>query len=708
MPLRKTAISFAYSVFVLLLVGCEKEIDPVNVVIVTIDTTRADHIGCYGHPRSKTPVIDGLAEEGVLFEKAFTPVPITCPSHSTMMTGKVPFGHGIRDNGLFVLGDDQVTLAEVLKEHGYSCAAAIGAFPLLARFGLDQGFDLYDEQLGEVAEDPFGNRIIKKRSLFFDERKASLVNESVFPWLEENTKDPFFLWVHYFDPHHPHEPPTPYDHEFADDLYLGEIAYSDECVGVLMQKLKDLGVYDNTLVVVLSDHGEGLWEHNEYTHSLLAYNSTLRVPLVIRDPSGVSGRRVEQRVGTVDLFPTILERIGIRLPNDLHGSSLLGFLRGEDEGKARSLYAETIAPRLSHGLGEIRAYFDGNYKYLHGPIKELYDLENDPGELVNLIESEPGIASEMRTKLEKYLDENAKASVGQKVAIDEETERRLMALGYLGSSGAVEVGQETLRDDGVAPQERVVDNALLSRAKHYLNLKRPLKARQAVDDLLDRAPDNPAYVSMLAECKRMAGDFEGALQTFERLLEMENAQAVIKPEKTLLLMSNLHLSLGNVDKALDLISESQEFADTGQSHYLLAMIYQELGKEKERLAELEKAVEFEDIPVSAHRQLGVAKAELGDLDGAEEQFRKALELEPYSSTLHYNLAAFTYQKGEIDEAVRLAERAIELKPDYILAHYLRFQLLREAGETERSSEALAEAAKIAPDHPLVRMMRRME
>ena len=475
-----------------------------------------------------------------------------------------------------------------------------------------------------------------------------------------------------------------------------------------MDKLKDLGVYENTLVVVLSDHGEGLWEHNEYTHSLLAYNSTLRVPLVIRDPGGASGQRVGDLVGTVDLFPTILERIGIALPSDLHGKSLLGFLRPGERREAtgaRSLYAETLSPRLSHGLGEIRAYFDGGYKYLHGPIKELYDLENDPGELHNLIESEVEIASSMRTKLEKYLDENAESGIGQQVAIDVETERRLMALGYLGSSGAVEVGQEVLRDDGVAPQERVGDNALLSRAKHWLYAKRPFDARKAIDDLLERAPDNPAYVSLLADCQRMTGELESALETFERLLEMENATSVIKPEQTLLMMSNLQLSRGNVDEALKLIRESQDFAETGQSHYLLAVIYRSQEKTEESLTELEKAVEFEDVPVTAHLDLAVMKAQRGDLDGAEKSFLAALASEPYSARLHYNLAAFTYEKGNLKEAVELAERAIELRRNYMLAHHLRFQLLRELNDSDGAEAALSEAADVAPDHPLVRAMR---
>lgn len=704
--LRPTSYVFWLGLVVIATLSSCKKLDKINVVIVTVDTTRADHIECYGHPKSKTPAINALAEDGVLFENAFTPVPITCPSHSTMMTGKVPFTHGIRDNGLFILAEEQETLAEILKKEGYACGAAIGAFPLLSRFGVDQGFDFYDERLGGEFEDPEGNRVIRKKRLFFDERKAALVNESIFPWLDEHKDEPFFAWLHYFDPHHPHEPPPPYNHRFADDLYLGEIAYSDECIGVLVDKLKEMGVYDNTMIVFLSDHGEGRGQHNEYTHSLLAYNSTLHVPLVIKNPGGAKGQRISKRVGTVDLLPTILKRIGIEPADDLQGVSLVDCLNpGFKESEPQTLYAETLSPRLTHGLGEIRAFYDGEYKYLHGPRKELFNIAEDPDELNNLIETEPEVASRMRSRLEEYLKDNSSSHSSQQVSIDEETARRLMALGYLGSSGAVEVGEERLRDDGVAPQERVIDNTLLSRAKHWLNLRQPTKAREAIVDLLERAPDNPAYLSLLAECERMSGNSEEALKAFEKLLETENAQAVIHPDKTLLLMSNLNLQLGNVEKAVEMIQEAQDFNETAQGHYQLAAILKTKGDTAGYFEELKKAVEFEDCPTTALIELGILYAQQDQIAKAETLLRKALEAEPYSARIHYNLAAFYFQQENLDEAIRLANRAAELSPGYILAHYLRFQLYQKVGDQEQAKAALSDAEKVAPAHPLVRAMK---
>ena len=705
---RNIGLVIAGLASVLFLSQCER-IDPVNVVIITIDTTRADHLGCYGHPRSKTPHIDALAAEGVLFENAYTPVPITLPSHSTIMTGKVPFTHGIRDNALFVLTEEQTTLAEILQKRGYSCGAAIGSFPLLSRFGISQGFEFYDEQLGKEFEDLYGNRVIRKQRLFFDERKAALVNESAFPWLEKNSSDPFFLWLHYFDPHHPHEAPPPYSYQFASDPYLGEIAYSDECVGQVVSKLKELGVYEDTLIIVTSDHGEGNGQHNEPTHSFLAYNSTLHIPLVIKMPGGAAGRRIAPRVGTVDLVPTILNRIGIDADEDLQGKSLLPFLDPSNEefsdAPPATLYAETLSPRLSHGLGEIRALYDGDFKYLHGPRKELFDIESDPGELKNLIQKKPGIASRMRGKLEKYLKENAIDTDGKMIAIDEETERRLMALGYLGSSGAVEVGQERLRDDGIAPQDRVADNGLLSNAKHLLHNRQPMRARTEILDLLERAPENPLYLSLLGECEILSGNSEAAIEIYERLLTMKRATAVIRPERILLMLGELNFREENYQKAVEMIEESQSFSESVEGYALLAAVHDKLGQKTKRKEALQKGLRIEPNAFKVRLDLGIHLAEENLPNQARTHFEKAIELEPYSVLAHYNYAVFSMQNGDYERALGFAQRASELNPQYMMAYHLQFELLRGSGNTAEALEVLAKAESAIPGHPLVKAMK---
>ncbi|MEM7052884.1 MAG: sulfatase, partial [Acidobacteriota bacterium] len=409
-----------------------------SVLLVTFDTTRADHLGAYGHQAARTPVLDRLAAEGVLFEQALAPVPITLPSHSSLMTGKVPPAHGVRDNGLFVLGEEQVTLAERLRGAGYRTAAAIGAYPLLARFGIAQGFELFDDHLGTPYEDLYGQRVLPKERLFFDERPAARVNAAALPWLEDHADEPFFLWLHYFDPHHPHEPPAPYDQLFAHDLYDGEIAYADESLGKVIEHLERLGVADRTVVVMTSDHGEGRGEHEETTHSLLTYQSTLHVPLIVRWPEGPRGRRIGNRVSTIDVLPTVLDLLDLEVPEDIQGQSLLPLLDDEKEGhdRRRELYAETLSPRLSRGWGELRSLVVDGKKYIHGPRPELFDLDGDPRELDDLIDRQPELAAALRGRLERYLERHAARDLDSSVAVDEETVRRLQALGYLQSAGS--------------------------------------------------------------------------------------------------------------------------------------------------------------------------------------------------------------------------------------------------------------------------------
>ncbi|MEM8963856.1 MAG: sulfatase, partial [Acidobacteriota bacterium] len=336
--------------------GCGRA-ERLNVLVVTFDTTRADHIASYGNERASTPRVDQLAAEGVLFEHAFSAVPITAPSHSTIMTGKYPLAHGVRDNGMFVLPDNQQTLAETLKANGYATGAAIAAFPLLSRFGVDQGFDFYDDNVEPQPQGVFGDRAFPEAQIYMDERRAGRVNEALFPWLDEHHDKPFFAWAHYFDPHQPFDPPPPYDQLFADDLYLGELAYTDESFGRLLDKLKELGVYDKTIIVLAADHGEGRGEHNELTHSTLVYNTTLHVPLIIRMPGATGGRRVSANAGTVDIVPTVLDLLDLEEPTEVQGESLVPLLEDptldtEERNARTAYYAETLAPRLGFGWGE--------------------------------------------------------------------------------------------------------------------------------------------------------------------------------------------------------------------------------------------------------------------------------------------------------------------------------------------------------------------
>jgi len=668
------------------------------VVIVTFDTTRADHIGCYGDSQARTPTVDTLAAQGVLFEQALSSVPITLPSHSTLMTGKAPFAHGVRDNGLFVLGEAQQTLAEILRDEGYRTAAAIASYPLLSRFGIAQGFELYDDHVTGDYEDLFGERIFPKSHLFFDERPAAQVNEAVFPWLEEHHREPFFLWLHYFDPHQPLEPPTPYDQLFAHDPYRGEIAYADESLGVLMERLRRLGVDDNTLVIFTSDHGEGLDEHNESTHSMLLYQSTLHVPLVMRLPGGIAGRRVGQRVGLIDVLPTVLDVLDIEPPTDIQGRSLAPYLTEIEEpagDRRRELYAETLSPRLARNWGELRALIVDDSKYVHGPTRELFALGEDPHERNNLATEKAGEVAALKTRLEQFLDRHAVEGLDASVALDEEAARRLQALGYLQSSGqAVGPLSEELRSDGDPPQRHAHTISNYSTAKAYLHSGKLVEGKELVLNLLAGDPRNPNYLEMLFQIELRSHRPAAALAILEQLEALD--AAFPPPQQVHEYAGMVLLSQQRTDEAVAEFEKAQALEKKASRSYRLATIHQAQGNVQAQRRLLEEALELEPALVPARIDLGISHARTGDNDSAELHLRRAVQEHPYNPRAHYNLGAFLVRNGTVEEAIELFRRAAQVSPGYLPAHYALFEQLYETGDWAAASESFETLHRLAP------------
>ncbi len=683
-----------------------------NVVVVTFDTTRADHIGCYGDDQAHTPTLDALAAEGVLFEEAMTSVPITLPSHSTLMTGKVPFAHGVRDNGLFVLGEEQQTLAEMLRDQGYRTGAAIASYPLLATSGINQGFEFFDDHISGDYEDLYGERVFPKDRLFFDERPAAQVNQAVLPWLEENHQQPFFLWLHYFDPHHPLQPPAPYDQTFAHDLYRGEIAYADESLGVMLEQLRRLGVDDRTLIVFTADHGEGLDEHNESTHSMLVYQSTLHVPLIMRLPpaasdSRIQGRRVEQRVGLVDVVPTVLELLGLGIPDDLQGQSLAPHLTDLEEppvDRRRELYAETLSPRLSRNWGELRALVVDDFKYVHGPTRELYQLDSDPRELDNLVAEDPETAKGLEQRLERFVTRHAVEGLDASVALDDEAAKKLQALGYIQNAGeAVGALTEELRTEGDPPQQHVHTISAYSQAKSLLFAGRWIEGKELVLNLLKEEPDNPHYLEMLFSTELRLGRRQEALEVLDRLTALD---APFPPaDRIFEHTARVLLDQGKLDEARLKFEQAQELEATADRAYWLAKIHLTTGRLDAQRKQLEKALELNPDLVPARIDLAISMAQSGDLEAAEQGFAQAVESHPYDPRAHYNLGAFRVHQGRTDEAIERFRRAVELKPTYLPAHYALFERLYDSGDAEAAGRSYEILHRLAPESREARMAR---
>lgn len=680
------------------LVACTDQPLPMNVLIVTFDTTRADQIGTYGNPAKATPNIDRLGASGTVFEIARTAVPITLPSHSTIMTGKYPPGHGVRDNGLFVLDDQSnVTLAEILRTHGYATGAAIASFPLVAQFGLNQGFDYYNDHVTAAFEDISGTRKPKGASMFFDERPAESVNAALIPWLRDHHQQPFFAFAHYFDPHHPHVAPAAFRSRFPTSGYLAEIAYADAAFGQLLEELEQLGVLDRTLVIVTSDHGEGIGEHNESTHSLLNYDSTLHVPMVMRIPGQEPGR-VQRAVGTVDIVPTVLDALGLPEPSELAGISLLPLV---EHGAVPAwfppaeYYAETLSPRVSHGWGELRTLITDQYKYVHGPRSELFDWRADPGELDNLLSSSPDTANSLWQRLSDWVASLASSRPSQAVAASADTLARLQALGYVQGSGDTGQIVEVLRDDGIAPQDRVHHVNDLSAAKGALAARRPLEAQSALDRLLEEDPNNEAYLRLAANAARQLGQPTLAAAFLQAIIDQSGIDGA--GVDTVLALADILMSNGKEHEASELIQASQELNTSAAGQYKLAMAHKAMGQSQQAMASFESVLALNPDDYLACNELAVLLDQAGNSERAEALFEHALSIQPYFAKLHYNYGVFAMVHGDQASAVERFDRALELKADYVSAHHARGVLAVQQGDVERASVALDWLLRHAPD-----------
>jgi arylsulfatase A-like enzyme len=394
-------------------------------VLITIDTLRPDHLHCYGYDAIQTPSIDSLAADGVRFDQAFTPVPITLPSHTVILTGTYPMMSGMHDFSGNNLNPGQPTLATVLRARGYDTGAVIAAAVLDRRFGLNQGFDFY--------YDHFDFSRLAETNLDLMERPANQVIDQALAWMSKPRKKPFFLWVHLYDPHHPYKPPSPFDQQYKSNLYDGEIAFTDTQLGRLLRYLKEHKLYDQTLVVLSGDHGEGLGEHSEKTHGFFIYNSTLHVPLIIKPPLWEKAARKVQpvQVSLVDLMPTMLGLLTAPVPAEVQGKNLADKILKGEELKGSPLYSETYLPRIHFNWSELRGLDVPGFHFIDGPKPELYDLARDPRELNNLYAEKQGVRGELRAQLSGIIRQyTSDIPMAQKSTLDPALAVRLQSLGY--------------------------------------------------------------------------------------------------------------------------------------------------------------------------------------------------------------------------------------------------------------------------------------
>ncbi len=463
-----SSVSFAYSM--------PPSEDDWNVIIITMDTTRADHIGCYGYKEGRTPNIDFMAAQGVRFANAYTPAPLTLPAHCSIFTGKYPLAHHVRNNGSYYLTPDQKTLAEILKAKGFATSAFVASFTLDSRFGLARGFDVYDDTFK-------ANEVLKT---YRSERTAEKVVSSFLSWLQANGQKRFFSWVHFYDPHLPYTPPVPFSEEFKKHPYDGEIAFMDSEIGRLIDELKNGGLMDRTIIILAGDHGEALGEKREIDHGLFIYESTLRVPLIVYAKFLPSrGTVVKSRVRLIDILPTVLELLKIKPPKDISGQSLLPYIRGHKKADLPS-YAESYFPRENFGWSELSGLIDGHWKYIRAPKPELYDLSKDPHEEKNIIDEQAKVAQGMNKKLLEMVAKNEADRLTPQRRLTRDEEMRLRSLGYLGGKSDRQTSR-ALPD----PKDKIENYILYFRGNLYETRGEFDRAEACYRKVLALDPDVP-------------------------------------------------------------------------------------------------------------------------------------------------------------------------------------------------------------------------
>ena len=718
--------------------------EPPDLVVITVDTLRADRLGSYGYGEGLTPVMDRLAEEGVRYGDVSAAVPITLPSHSSIFTGRYPNATGVRNNGSFVLPEEETTLAEILRDQGWATGAVVAAFPLLARFGLNQGFDVYDDEFPLLQAGEASAR-------FFPERDAAAVTRRALEVWERlgQTGKQRFLWVHYFDPHAPYDAPEPYSSAHGSRRYDAEIAYTDAEIGRLLAGVgADSG---STITVVTSDHGESLGEHGEKTHGLFVYQATMDVPLIVHWPGHApAGVTVKTPVSLVDLAPTLLTILGYPAPDRMDGAAV-GWEQGS-EAPVRPVYGESFLPKYNYTFSELRMVRDGSLKYIDAPTAELYDLEQDPQELRNLEGGHPD-QDRLTTILAEILEAEDPEAQGLAAGVlDPEAEANLRSLGYMAGGGgnAPDTGRgrdpkEMIRyikdmdrvhgiiasgdtEAGFALFEALVAEvpenhmALLQYAGALFGERRFAEAERQLLKLLDRQPEmNAAWVMLggvrsaqgniepAAEAYRLAGSLTGRGEPYFQMASMYREIGEYRDAGEAYLEAvrrepsnqeyidgwlGFHDSRGTLAAAApEAASLADRYPDEAVIRCAYGDILSRLHRYQEASAELQAALDVSPGMYTAESILAGAELEMGRLDQAGNRFRILLDRRPENTAVRFGLAKTLTLKGEHQAAAALFRQVLEERPDYSPVFTFRGAQLEKEGDLAGAARMYQEALR---------------
>jgi arylsulfatase A-like enzyme/Tfp pilus assembly protein PilF len=714
---RRTHISIRMSVGAILVFACcsargariwsssaTKLAPPPSILLITLDTVRADHLGCYGYSRVETPNIDQLAADGIRFASSYTQVPITLPAHAVILTGTYPMFNGVRDFTSSGLAKDVPTIAEILRHNGYHTAAFVSSFVLSSMWGLDRGFDLYDDHFKLDSE--------LRRDLFLVTRGGDQTVDRLLEWLDGNSSRPFFVWLHLYDAHSPYYSPEPFRSRYAGRPYDGAIAFDDEQVGRVMARLRALNLYDSTLVALVSDHGESLGEHQELEHGFFIYNATLHVPLIVKLPKsaaapgkapsravgsagdGTKAQVVTHPVSTVDLAPTVGAVAGIP-PAEMRsfqGRSLLPERSEAPRLAAPAVYAESYYARNSCGWHELRALITSQFQYIDAPQAELYDLQHDPGERSNIISGNSAVAAALHNELLQLETKFAtREKSGTAEPLDPETLEKLKSLGYVSYTAGT--ADERGRTAAADPKDKIVSYNRMLRAGDLTRAAKYVEADQLLARLEQEEPD--LYVVPFARGENYLGwgKPQPAMEEFRKSLSRNPTfdQAALGLGRACFLTGQDQQAVTALEVALRL--NPRNFL----ARLALAKVYWSQNLPEKARPELEEVIKAHPDFAEAHANYGIILAKLRDYRQALGEIQQGIKL-GYSDPIAYNYLGVSYAElGDAAEAVQAYQKAVELNPRYAAAHLnLALQYLQH-GESAKAQESYRKVCAISDE-----------
>jgi len=651
-----------------------------NVILITIDTVRADHVGCYGATDIQTPTLDALAHDGIVFERAISQVPLTWPSHAAILTGMYPFQNGVQDFTGQPLDPRFRSVAQAFKQQGYATGAVVSAFVLDRSWGLARGFDFYD--------DAFSPEAFQHRELGLVDRKAEESVTHAIAWLNKRPRSPFLLWLHLYDPHSPYDPPEPYRTQYRDHLYDGEIAYADHELGRLMSYLKQNHLYDRSLIVFLSDHGESLGEHGESEHGFFVYNATVHIPLIVKPPagSGFHSGRVSTPVETTDIAPTLLRFAGIKssMEKQFRSHGLLG----QEDPKEGPAYSETIYPFSSFGWSPLHALETSRYHYIDAPEPELYDVLADPEEKINLASRQTATVAVFKDQLQKLLQNKPfTANAGEGAKLSPDAQEKLRTLGYF--SYRSPVSAEALAAGLPDPKNKLWEFNSILRAEDALHAGDVATGESLLHQVGEKDPQMYVVPFLLGESASTQQHWQEAASELKKSLDLNP-----NFDQAMLALARALIFQGKADEAKLWSRKAIQFnPENYRAWYQMGYIDSTTDKPA-AIADYEKAVSIQGNFALLRRDFGMLQFEQKNYTEAAKHLAKAIEL-GVNEAKTYNFLGISYsQTGQLQKAVDSYARALKLNPDLAEAHLNLAYAYRRMNRPKAALEEYGAACKL--------------